>query len=75
MTLEQLAVDLLGLSTRDRALLASKLLASLDDVSVEDVEGLWAQEAQERLAQVQDASVELSDARQVIAETRSKLRR
>ena len=39
----------LGLDVQDRASLGQRLLASLEELSEEDAEGLWAQEAQRRL--------------------------
>jgi putative addiction module component (TIGR02574 family) len=39
----------LGLDVRDRAVLAQRLLASLDELSEEEAERLWAGEAQRRL--------------------------
>ena len=38
----------LDLDVHDRASLANTLLASLEELSEEDTEGLWAQEAQRR---------------------------
>ena len=39
----------LNLDLRERATLAERLLASLDELSEEDTERLWAEEAQGRL--------------------------
>lgn len=39
----------LSLDVRERAALAEKLLASLEDLSEEEAERLWADEAQRRL--------------------------
>ena len=39
----------LSLDVRDRAALAQRLLASLDELSEEEAEHLWAHEAQRRL--------------------------
>lgn len=39
----------MSLDTRDRAALAEKLLASLEELSEEEAERLWAEEAQRRL--------------------------
>lgn len=39
----------LNLDVHDRAALAQRLLESLDELSEEEAEGLWAQEAQRRL--------------------------
>jgi putative addiction module component (TIGR02574 family) len=47
--LAELIKGAMNLNVRDRATLAEKLLASLDDLSEEEAEGLWAEEAQRRL--------------------------
>lgn len=39
----------MNLDVRDRAALAEKLLASLEELSEEEAERLWAEEAQRRL--------------------------
>lgn len=39
----------LSLDARDRAALAERLLASLEELSEEEVERLWAEKAQRRL--------------------------
>ncbi len=41
--------EALTLDVQDRADLAQRLLASLDDLSEEETEQLWAEEAQRRL--------------------------
>ena len=76
MTMEQLAVQLLGLPARDRAVLAEKLIASLEEEQAADeVEGLWAEEAERRLQQAQEGKVSLRPAADVMREARSRLKR
>ena len=41
----------MGLDIRDRAILAEKLLASLEEVSEDEADRLWAEESQRRLDQ------------------------
>ena len=48
--LPQITRNALNLNARDRAALAEKLLASLEDLGEEEAERLWADEAQRRLA-------------------------
>ena len=48
MTLEELEAEVLKLDLNSRARLASKLLTSLDTPSEEEIERLWAEEAQRR---------------------------
>lgn len=45
----ELLRNALSLDVRDRATLAERLLASLDELSEEEAERLWAEEAQRRL--------------------------
>ena len=47
--LEEVLRSALSLNIQDRASLAQKLLASLDELSVEEAERLWAEEAERRL--------------------------
>ena len=47
--LDEVLKDALSLDVRDRAKLAEKLLASLDTLSEEDADRLWADEAERRL--------------------------
>src|SRR3990172_8680859 len=47
--LAELLRDALSLDVHDRAVLAEGLLASLDELSEEEADRLWAEEAQRRL--------------------------
>ena len=47
--LDEILKDALSLDVRDRAKLAEKLLASLDTLSEEEADRLWADEAERRL--------------------------
>ena len=47
--LDEILKDALSLDVRDRAKLAEQLLASLDTLSEEEAERLWADEAERRL--------------------------
>jgi putative addiction module component (TIGR02574 family) len=47
--LDEILKDALSLDVRDRAKLAERLLASLDTLSEEEAERLWADEAERRL--------------------------
>ena len=48
---EEIFKNALNLDAGDRAALAQELLASLDELSEEEVERLWADEVQRRLEQ------------------------
>ena len=47
--LAEILKSAMGLDVRDRATLAERLLASLEELSEEAAERLWAEEAQRRL--------------------------
>ena len=48
-TLAEVLGNALSLEVRDRAALAERLLASLEDLTEEEANRLWAEEAQRRL--------------------------
>ena len=59
--------DALNLDVRDRAALAEKLLASLEELSEEEAETLWAEEAQTRLEEYRAGRAKAVPAREVNA--------
>lgn len=75
MTIEQLAIELLGLPAKARAALAEKLIASLEEEASGDVDALWAEVAERRLKEAESGTVSLRPAEAVLADARSRLRR
>ena len=71
-TVEQLEAEALQLSAPERARLAERLIASLD----EDAEHAqaWAGEVQRRLAEMQAGQVQAIPAAEVLSEARAHLR-
>ena len=67
--------DALQLSDEDRARLAVRLLASLEDEagSPEEIERLWVAEAERRFRELRDGVVQGIPARDVFAQLRAKL--
>ena len=59
--------EALKLGARDRASLAGRLLESLDDLSADELENLWLDEAQRRDEAVKDGRLSSFPAEQVIA--------
>jgi len=55
----------LSLKLDDRAALAERLLASLDELDEEEAEHLWAEEAQRRLEQYRAGRARAADAQDV----------
>ena len=73
MPIEQLTVELLGLPMQYRALLAEKLIASLDDKVIPDAESLWIKEAEKRFKEIQDGIAVCRPAEDVLRDAREKL--
>jgi putative addiction module component (TIGR02574 family) len=64
--------EALKLSPNERAEVAEKLIASLDEMPDADVEQAWQEEVQRRLQQVERGKVELIDSATVMADLRKK---
>lgn len=63
--LAEIVKTALSLDTRDRAALAERLLASLEELSEEEAERLWAEEAQRRLQEYRAGRAKASPAAEV----------
>jgi hypothetical protein len=72
---EKLAEDALTLPDDDRAALADVLLRSLRSPASEEIDRLWAEEAERRVREIEDGTVELLDGHAVMQEARARLRR
>lgn len=73
MTIDELEREALALDPRGRARLAHKLLDSLDELSEAEVEQLWLEESERRLAEVVSGSVATVSADEAIAHARAAL--
>ena len=73
MTIEQVETEALKLEPQARAKLAEKLLRSLDEMSDEDIEQLWVEEAVRRDAEVDSGEASLRDAADVFRDARTRL--
>ncbi len=73
MTNKQVETEALKLSPQARAELAEKLLRSLDDLSAEEIERLWAEEAVSRDAELDDGSASMRDAEAVFKDARARI--
>ena len=49
MSLKELEDQIMNLDLKDRAMLARRLLQSLDDLSESEIEALWVEEGERRL--------------------------
>jgi putative addiction module component (TIGR02574 family) len=72
--LKDIAAEVLELPLTARAELASQLLKSLDDLSEEENEQLWAQEAERRYAEYKAGRIEAVPAEAVFERLRSRKR-
>ena len=70
--LKDIAAEALELPLTARAELASQLLDSLDDVSEEENDRLWAQEAERRYAAYKAGDIEAVPAEEVFARLRTR---
>ena len=69
---KDIAAEALELPITARAELASRLLDSLDDLSEEENDQLWAQEAERRYADYKAGKIESVPAEEVFARLRSR---
>ena len=76
-SLAEIEVDALQLSEEERARLAVRLLASLEEAaeSPEAIERLWVTEAEQRSRELRDGTTQGSPAQKVFAGLRAKLSR
>ena len=65
--LEEIASEVLGMSIESRAALAKRLLDSLDDLSPDEYEKLWVEEALRRYRQLRDGTAVSIAAEEVFA--------
>ena len=70
MTLEK---EAMRLSARERALLADALLESLSDEATQQIQELWALEAEDRLRAFRKGEISARDAKDVLRDAISKL--
>ena len=70
--LEDVAAEALELPLTARAELASRLLDSLEEISEEESDALWAEEAEQRYAAYKDGDIKAAPAEQVFAKLRSR---
>ncbi len=74
MDIDALEREALKLPPEDRARLVRDLLDSLDELSAEEFDRLWLEEASQRAAQIDAGEVELICAEEVDRKARALLR-
>jgi putative addiction module component (TIGR02574 family) len=72
--LKDIAAEALELPLTARAELATQLLDSLEDLSDEESDALWAEEAEQRLSAYQAGEIKAIPAEQVFASLRPRRR-
>jgi len=73
MTIEQVENEALKLTPKARAELAEKLLKSLEELSEEEIERLWAEEAVQRDAELDAGTASMRDAEDVFNDARARI--
>ena len=73
MTNKQVENEALKLRPEARAELAEKLLRSLEDLSDEEIERLWADEAVRRDAELDAGTASMRDAEDVFKDARARI--
>ena len=70
---EEIIEQAMALPPDARALLADKLLHSLDSPTREEIDRLWAEEAERRVRQIRNGEVERIPGEEVFKEIRSAI--
>lgn len=70
----ELEREFLALNEQDRASLLRVLIGHLDDPHDSDVEGVWLDEAERRLAEIDAGTAKTHPAEQAFQEIRSRLK-
>ncbi len=74
MTTEEIVAAALKLDLKKRTELAHRLLRSLDELSDEENEKLWAEEANRRVKELREGRAEEIPGKQVLTDARALLR-
>jgi len=71
--LERITAEMLSLPASSRAALAKRLLESLDEADVAEIEASWLSEAERRCREIDEGKVELLSGAAVLRELRAKV--
>jgi putative addiction module component (TIGR02574 family) len=72
--MEKVQAEALKLSSKERALLAKCLIESLDATDEQEIEQLWLDEAERRLAAYREGNIPARTAGEVFAEAYEKIK-
>ncbi len=73
MSLKELEAEIKKLDLKDRATLAKRLVESLDELSKAEIEALWAEEAELRLDELEQGSVNEIPAEEALRRARAAI--
>ena len=74
MSAEEILAAVLALDPKTRAEVAHQIIASLDELSDEENERLWAEESDRRVKELREGRAKEIPGKQVLADARSLLR-
>jgi hypothetical protein len=75
MSLKEIEAEIKKLDLKDRAALAKWIVESLDDLSEEEVQALWAEEAERRLDEMEQGEVPEIPAKEALRRARAAISR
>ena len=73
MSLKEIESEIKKLDLKDRATLAKRIVESLDELSVAEVETLWAEEAEYRLDEMEQGQVTEIPTKEVLRRARAAI--
>ena len=74
MTVQNLEKELMSLDARSRAKLASKLISSLEELSEDEIEKLWIEEAARREKEINEGKAKLKSAESVFKNAHARIK-
>ncbi|MGC9196313.1 MAG: addiction module protein [Syntrophobacteraceae bacterium] len=73
MSLKELEAEIKKLDLKDRALLAKRIVESLDELSRAEIEALWVEEAEHRLDEMEQGAVAEIPAEEALRKARNAI--
>lgn len=73
MSLEEMEAQIRKLPLKDRAALARRIVESLDELSVSEIEALWVEEAERRLEELEQGAAVEVPAEEVLRRARAAI--
>lgn len=73
MRIDEIEAEIRKLPLADRAALAKRIVASLDELTAAEIEAMWTEEAERRLDDMEQGLVEELSAEEVLRRARAAL--